>query len=142
MIRRPPRSTLFPYTTLFRSVLAGEVDGRLSLTERIVGLVSLRAAILHEEAAGRSTVAERPVARRVPAPPCLDGPTERHHVGVRVPIVRVRVLERVGDVVERRRVGGVDQLVVRQGPLDGEPELVRTLVVRAEPVEHEGTERW
>src|SRR3712207_9202163 len=26
MIRRPPRSTLFPYTTLFRSVLAA-VDG-------------------------------------------------------------------------------------------------------------------
>src|SRR3712207_8327244 len=25
MIRRPPRSTLFPYTTLFRSVLAAEV---------------------------------------------------------------------------------------------------------------------
>src|SRR3712207_6973925 len=24
MIRRPPRSTLFPYTTLFRSVLVGE----------------------------------------------------------------------------------------------------------------------
>src|SRR2546428_7332182 len=28
MIRRPPRSTLFPYTTLFRSRLAGE-NGRL-----------------------------------------------------------------------------------------------------------------
>ena len=27
MIRRPPRSTLFPYTTLFRSVLAVKVDG-------------------------------------------------------------------------------------------------------------------
>src|SRR5688572_32060924 len=26
MIRRPPRSTLFPYTTLFRSVV-GEADG-------------------------------------------------------------------------------------------------------------------
>src|SRR2546422_6545242 len=26
MIRRPPRSTLFPYTTLFRSVLPGFVD--------------------------------------------------------------------------------------------------------------------
>src|SRR5258708_28667436 len=26
MIRRPPRSTLFPYTTLFRSV-AGDADG-------------------------------------------------------------------------------------------------------------------
>src|SRR5688572_32745089 len=27
MIRRPPRSTLFPYTTLFRSALAGEDQG-------------------------------------------------------------------------------------------------------------------
>src|SRR5437867_10064316 len=26
MIRRPPRSTLFPYTTLFRSLLIDEVD--------------------------------------------------------------------------------------------------------------------
>src|SRR5258708_30538838 len=26
MIRRPPRSTLFPYTTLFRSVLVVELD--------------------------------------------------------------------------------------------------------------------
>src|SRR4051812_19981892 len=28
MIRRPPRSTLFPYTTLFRSQLAGQAAGR------------------------------------------------------------------------------------------------------------------
>src|SRR3712207_7577726 len=28
MIRRPPRSTLFPYTTLFRSLLQGAVPGR------------------------------------------------------------------------------------------------------------------
>src|SRR6266446_8703157 len=28
MIRRPPRSTLFPYTTLFRSERAHEVDAR------------------------------------------------------------------------------------------------------------------
>src|SRR3712207_9496172 len=26
MIRRPPRSTLFPYTTLFRSILAGGIE--------------------------------------------------------------------------------------------------------------------
>src|SRR5256884_7971507 len=26
MIRRPPRSTLFPYTTLFRSLLQGTLD--------------------------------------------------------------------------------------------------------------------
>src|SRR2546426_2687196 len=28
MIRRPPRSTLFPYTTLFRSVIAGIASRR------------------------------------------------------------------------------------------------------------------
>src|SRR3712207_8591228 len=28
MIRRPPRSTLFPYTTLFRSVLTGDGERR------------------------------------------------------------------------------------------------------------------
>src|SRR2546429_4317188 len=28
MIRRPPRSTLFPYTTLFRSLLAKEAFGK------------------------------------------------------------------------------------------------------------------
>src|SRR2546421_611689 len=28
MIRRPPRSTLFPYTTLFRSTLGRQVGGR------------------------------------------------------------------------------------------------------------------
>src|SRR3712207_6998074 len=28
MIRRPPRSTLFPYTTLFRSVLPRDVHGQ------------------------------------------------------------------------------------------------------------------
>src|SRR3712207_8012445 len=33
MIRRPPRSTLFPYTTLFRSLAS---TGRL---ERIVGMI-------------------------------------------------------------------------------------------------------
>src|SRR5256885_12149766 len=30
MIRRPPRSTLFPYTTLFRSVLR-HADGRITV---------------------------------------------------------------------------------------------------------------
>src|SRR2546426_4615203 len=39
MIRRPPRSTLFPYTTLFRSVLQDHVDH------------------VHRDAAGRHAVA-------------------------------------------------------------------------------------
>jgi len=37
MIRRPPRSTLFPYTTLFRSaVIAGEQPAALSPGEFVV----------------------------------------------------------------------------------------------------------
>src|SRR5256885_7810702 len=35
MIRRPPRSTLFPYTTLFRSVIEGEVD--VAHGSRVIG---------------------------------------------------------------------------------------------------------
>src|SRR3712207_8770220 len=31
MIRRPPRSTLFPYTTLFRSNVIYEIDGKAAL---------------------------------------------------------------------------------------------------------------
>src|SRR2546429_2313844 len=34
MIRRPPRSTLFPYTTLFRSRTAGEAEHRRRLAVR------------------------------------------------------------------------------------------------------------
>src|SRR2546430_7606688 len=36
MIRRPPRSTLFPYTTLFRSVIPGvSYDNGMTLADRI-----------------------------------------------------------------------------------------------------------
>src|SRR3712207_8647062 len=35
MIRRPPRSTLFPYTTLFRSVDGEGVAGRLAEAPRL-----------------------------------------------------------------------------------------------------------
>src|SRR5256885_11894260 len=47
MIRRPPRSTLFPYTTLFRSQVLASMD---KLLQRILGadidLVSLPSAAL------------------------------------------------------------------------------------------------
>src|SRR5260221_897307 len=35
MIRRPPRSTLFPYTTLFRSVAAGVYRASVDLAHRL-----------------------------------------------------------------------------------------------------------
>src|SRR3712207_9002270 len=37
MIRRPPRSTLFPYTTLFRSGRGARGPGRLDLAHGAVG---------------------------------------------------------------------------------------------------------
>src|SRR5256885_6469053 len=48
MIRRPPRSTLFPYTTLFRST--GSVHGfdRRALLRRKIEQVQLRHARLRE----------------------------------------------------------------------------------------------
>src|SRR2546423_3020613 len=52
MIRRPPRSTLFPYTTLFRSLRAGDRRG--------VQTVAARA----RDAAVRA-MARSPVGRRV-----------------------------------------------------------------------------
>src|SRR3712207_7024977 len=52
MIRRPPRSTLFPYTTLFRSHLAaelrtgelgvGDVAGELDDLHRLAGVIEDR----------------------------------------------------------------------------------------------------
>src|SRR3712207_8216915 len=38
MIRRPPRSTLFPYTTLFRSSVCGTVSGAVNPNEAFLGI--------------------------------------------------------------------------------------------------------
>src|SRR3712207_6944391 len=38
MIRRPPRSTLFPYTTLFRSLWVDDVTKTVEFYERAFGL--------------------------------------------------------------------------------------------------------
>src|SRR3712207_7784333 len=45
MIRRPPRSTLFPYTTLFRSALEGFVELRAAV--RVAGRVLGDGADIH-----------------------------------------------------------------------------------------------
>jgi len=51
MIRRPPRSTLFPYTTLFRSVIPDRVaNPAIELVQRM-GIDSLRAEITWFESA-------------------------------------------------------------------------------------------
>src|SRR2546429_3780268 len=53
MIRRPPRSTLFPYTTLFRSVIGEELGGTGVFTEidtdplASASIAQVHAATLH-----------------------------------------------------------------------------------------------
>src|SRR2546425_12241521 len=42
MIRRPPRSTLFPYTTLFRSMFVDEIDVFVKGGDGGAGCVSFR----------------------------------------------------------------------------------------------------
>src|SRR3712207_7682205 len=67
MIRRPPRSTLFPYTTLFRSELGrdqvGRDDGRLK----------------RDQHAGQEQSEHRPLARKVLGEG-VGGHSIEHHV--------------------------------------------------------------
>src|SRR2546421_1751603 len=46
MIRRPPRSTLFPYTTLFRSIFYGIYDGVAARHSSPPSMTSLKATKL------------------------------------------------------------------------------------------------
>src|SRR5256885_15953683 len=84
MIRRPPRSTLFPYTTLFRSPL-GLVERRLERARVDLGEQLSR---LHELPFVKGHLEERPVD------PAVDGRgVERAHGAERI------------DRSEERRVG-------------------------------------
>src|SRR3989454_8662996 len=53
MIRRPPRSTLFPYTTLFRSRAAGGRGDRLGAGPRAAGGLGVRRGAHSDRAARR-----------------------------------------------------------------------------------------
>src|SRR3712207_7557962 len=71
MIRRPPRSTLFPYTTLFRSALrdargvapppggAGTVHGRRLCPPRVEGVAGGERVRLRAPAGGRDRKSTR-----------------------------------------------------------------------------------
>src|SRR2546430_12136657 len=65
MIRRPPRSTLFPYTTLFRSLCAAASQGLVSGAEAERAQTAGRAA----QATGKQASAQNAPANRPPAIP-------------------------------------------------------------------------
>src|SRR3712207_7329412 len=60
MIRRPPRSTLFPYTTLFRSLLA---DGPDDVLRHLAEVGEAQRVTIGERARAR-VLAEHTAARR------------------------------------------------------------------------------
>src|SRR2546430_13073547 len=61
MIRRPPRSTLFPYTTLFRSVLC---HGPISLLSALPNSTEVVGALAAGDAAGAHAKAQGWIDRK------------------------------------------------------------------------------
>src|SRR3712207_8284245 len=63
MIRRPPRSTLFPYTTLFRSVQAEKPHARRVIPRDIRTQVHLREVVEPRDAGQPAEVEDRKSTR-------------------------------------------------------------------------------
>src|SRR2546430_13443288 len=62
MIRRPPRSTLFPYTTLFRSPQGAEPSGVLVVLDERVGrvVVNGQKILRFHQVGGHTRIAVQP----------------------------------------------------------------------------------
>src|SRR4051794_23585593 len=126
MIRRPPRSTLFPYTTLFRS---GEVRGRLAAHRR---RRPARRRLLHQ--ARRPHEGPREVGRRVDllgrarerrhGPSEGDGGGGRRRAGRRVGRATVRVRRAVRGRGARRRGAALVPLRARREVVDPRADRV------------------
>src|SRR3712207_8688771 len=78
MIRRPPRSTLFPYTTLFRSPSPAEGRGRRGEGGRDHAVTRARAAGSSRAAGGGTSASIDSIAWRVSlSTSCLDRKSTR-----------------------------------------------------------------
>src|SRR5256885_3789832 len=116
MIRRPPRSTLFPYTTLFRSDLAGRTTaarGRIRLTWLAGGATAMGIGIWSMHYIGM-------LAFSLPVPVLYDWPTvrsEEHTSELQSPCNLVCRL-----LLEKKKINGVYQLRRARSP---SPRLAR-----------------
>src|SRR5260370_30926442 len=107
MIRRPPRSTLFPYTTLFRS--AGEARGEVQASPTpVIALAVSRDGALVAAAGIRGSVAVIERARRLLA---------RTLVGPGLPVWSVAFLPDNRTLL----TGGTRRMIRRWDALTGDP---------------------
>src|SRR5256886_10300288 len=69
MIRRPPRSTLFPYTTLFRSWGDGTTGAGQTATHTYASGGSRRVSLTESEAGGSDSQSQTASVTATPPPP-------------------------------------------------------------------------
>src|SRR2546430_3707176 len=87
MIRRPPRSTLFPYTTLFRSLVLKVAEGDRQGGARLLALVD-DVAVLHRTPLVTRVVLARDDALQTHRALLHDPELANRHVGVQLHVER------------------------------------------------------
>src|SRR3989454_2760315 len=147
MIRRPPRSTLFPYTTLFRSAVGHDRDGVLLDRQRVrlLGvLVDGHADPRHTRRVGNGEVVTGLDAHLAPD---LDLPAQVHeertvrHVDDLHPLHRT---DRVDDLLAVRLVARLEGDVARDRGLADDDQVDGADIAagfadrRGDPTEHPG----
>src|SRR3712207_2531320 len=107
MIRRPPRSTLFPYTTLFRSELLSLVPGPDFPTG---GFIYGREGIRQAYTTGRGIIQMR---ARAGIDRIGRGTTERDAIIItEIPyqLNKARLIERIAELVNDKKLDGIADL--------------------------------
>src|SRR3712207_4202576 len=105
MIRRPPRSTLFPYTTLFRSVLTEALGETLRLRHELlagddlVDEAALACIVDVEDVAGEEHL-QRGLHTRHPGG--ADRADDRRHADLDLGVAELRVLGGDAEVAGHR----------------------------------------
>src|SRR6266550_9229347 len=104
MIRRPPRSTLFPYTTLFRSVRTPEIDLR-----ELVDAEGLRQLAAVVGVVGQEPLEDRPA--RMDLTMVTVQPLDRLLEHRRRPAIQAAIDDRPGRVEGRHELGRAARVV-------------------------------